>query len=157
MREHDVERCECGKFVAIKPSIHYIWTMAQTGNVVAMQGDDPGFCPHCNTKFGVDAEGPWREAMVPKAALEWACGELGEIAADGGECIYDTFYGSNLAKLAPPICPARTMEGDYICKECHDANLPFMRNCFSAIYVRAALAAAEEAKPGALPRGADRE
>jgi len=73
MREYGVEKCseECGVFVASKPSIHHMWTVAVTGKLVAMQGDDPSFCPHCNTKFGIDERGPWREAMVPRAALEW--------------------------------------------------------------------------------------
>jgi len=80
MREYDVETCseECGKFIASKPSIHHMWTVAVTGKLVATQGDDPSFCPHCNTKFGIDERGPWREAMVSKAALKWALEEWEE-------------------------------------------------------------------------------
>lgn len=30
--------------------------------------------PSCGTRVGIDERGPWREQMVPRAALEWACG-----------------------------------------------------------------------------------
>jgi hypothetical protein len=96
-----------------------MWIVAQTGKLENTQGDDPGFCAGCNMKFGIDERGPWREAMVPRAALEWLAG-----------------ISEGCAQVSP--CPAN--------KPLSDANKEALcRECL----MRAALKAAEEASDDA--------
>lgn len=75
MREYDVEVCsgECGRTV-----LRELWvTLYESGGGVAF--GSTYYCPYCGTRVGIDADGrPWRERMVPRAALEW----LAERATD---------------------------------------------------------------------------
>lgn len=123
MREYDVEVCseECGMLV-VAPSydMRYrgvMWTYME--NPV---GAELRYCPFCGTRVGVErrANGSisWREAMVPRAALEWLAG-----------------ISEGCAQVSP--CPAN--------KPLSDANKEALcRECL----VQAALKAAEEASDG---------
>jgi hypothetical protein len=68
MREYGVTVCseECGK------------TRFDDGWMVQCYKSAISFgvefrCPHCGTRVGVDEDGPWREAMVPKEKFLAAC------------------------------------------------------------------------------------
>ena len=85
MREYDVKVCgeECGRTVW-RSSYWLVKDDAGSG------GDCYGssfHCPKCGTRVGIDERGPWREAMVPRAALEWAVRQIdGCVYRDGREC-----------------------------------------------------------------------
>lgn len=75
MREYGVTSCseECGN-----TTLHgeHDWVVFEDW-----------FCPVCGTHVGIDERGPWREAMVPRAALEyvakcWARYDPGEVNPD---------------------------------------------------------------------------
>lgn len=63
MREYDVEKCACGacKLVSDHSSLPWEWA--------AWGARKLNYCPSCGTRVGIDERGPWREAMVSRAAL----------------------------------------------------------------------------------------
>ncbi len=77
-REYGVTECseECRRFIASKPTIDWMWTVAQMGRLANTQGDDPSFCAGCDSKFGIDERGPWRQRMVPAAERDHLREEL---------------------------------------------------------------------------------
>ena len=83
MREYGVRTCseECGN-----TTLHgeHGWFVFGVGLV---ENEADWFCPVCGTRVGIDERGPWREAMVPRAALEyvakcWARYDPGEVNPD---------------------------------------------------------------------------
>jgi hypothetical protein len=110
MREYGVGSCECGN-VRIGGSMQDLW---KDGGCLR---DDTFFCCSCGTRVGIDERGPWREQMVPRAALEWLAG-----------------ISEGCAQVSP--CPAAKLLSDAnreaACREC---------------LLQAALKAAEEATP----------
>jgi hypothetical protein len=120
MREYGVEVCseECGEtrigLISVMYGLH--WWHEEIDTVIVRGGER--FCPSCGTRVGIDERGPWREAMVPRAALEWLAG-----------------ISEGCAQVSP--CPAN--------KPLSDANKEALcRECL----VQAALKAAEEASDG---------
>jgi hypothetical protein len=71
MREYDVEVCseEC-RWTEFRDGDWYL-PNRETGDAWRWTGDWPCYCPKCGTRVGIDERGPWRERMVPRAALEW--------------------------------------------------------------------------------------
>ena len=107
-REYGVEKCseECGVTRFFDTTQRWWWHSRLP---------NPGYCDTCGTRVGIDERGPWREQMVPRAALEWLAG-----------------ISEGCAQVSP--CPAN--------KPLSDANKEALcRECL----VQAALKAAEEA------------
>jgi hypothetical protein len=113
MREYGVTACseECGLTVW-RSSYWLVKDDAGSGGVCY---GSSFHCPKCGTRVGIDERGPWREQMVPRAALEWLAG-----------------ISEGCAQVSP--CPAAKLLSDAnreaACREC---------------LVQAALKAAEEA------------
>ena len=116
MREYGVTTCspECGK------------TRFDDGWMVQCYKSAISFgvefhCPHCGTRVGETLKGPWREAreaMVPRAALEWLAGKRGWMG-----------------------CP-----GEWDCEAWCDERCGSSDEEVAACWVRSALKAAKEAK-----------
>jgi len=103
MREYGVDRCFCKKCpcVAITDEVYlrridggyteevrYWQGRGEANYYEALASKHTiGFCIYCDAKLGIDERGPWREAMVPRAALEyvagcWARYDPGEVNPD---------------------------------------------------------------------------
>jgi hypothetical protein len=78
MREYGVKVCseECAVTAVETLGVtgDRIWTARQPE--VDEEFSDVAYCPACGTKLGIDERGPWRERMVPRAALEEANAKL---------------------------------------------------------------------------------
>lgn len=120
-REYDVTECseECGLLVAGKAT----WYTADMAveDIVRDRHENgmDAYCPGCGTRIGIDERGPWREARVPMAALEYMVEFVPTCPPDGPY---------------PSGCPAETDGSGDFCTRC---------------WVSAALRAAEEANSNA--------
>lgn len=109
MREYGVEKCACGACKLVRDHSSLPWEWAAWG-VRKLN-----YCPSCGTRVGTDERGPWREEMVPRAALEWLA-DMSEGCAQVSPC--------------PANKPLSDANKEALCREC---------------LVQAALKAAEEA------------
>jgi len=90
MREYGVDRCGEGCGTTRR------WQHAPDEWRARLHHNDPlwkhvtymrvAYCPACGTRVGIDERGPWRECMVPRAALIAAEAERDKLwrAAEGG-------------------------------------------------------------------------
>jgi hypothetical protein len=118
MREYGVDRCFCKKrpCVAITDEVYrrridggyteevrYWQGRGEANYYEALASKHTiGFCIYCDAKLGINERGPWREAMVPRAALEWLAG-----------------ISEGCAQVSP--CPAAVLsydKRDAACREC---------------------------------------
>lgn len=74
-REYGVEKCACGACKLVRDHSSLPWEWAAWG------ARKLNYCPSCGTRVGIDERGPWREQMVPRAALEWLAKQMPDCPA----------------------------------------------------------------------------
>lgn len=138
MREYGVEKCVCGNVTCIVDRGRALGWFMPTNDGRWDPGVGPFFCWKCGTRVGIDERGPWREAMVPRAALEWvadiAGGKFNDCPISGNGDFDD--LPDNWCQMCVVRDPDGALHEDCRCdrKECR------VEEC----WIAAALKAAEE-------------